>query len=148
MELLLVFGVMFALLWVVFILPQQRRVRAHQQLVASLEEGDEVILTAGIYGRITELNAEDLVLEVAPGVGLRVARQAVLRKVETLPGSTAGADSSAAEAGSVAEPEDDAGGPAERSGDEPVADAEPGPDARDRGGPPESGSSGPPDRQA
>jgi preprotein translocase subunit YajC len=84
MQALIVLAVTFVLLWVFFILPQQRRVRAHQQLVAGLEEGDEVVLTAGIHGRITELGAEDLSLEVAPGVELRVARQAVLRRVETV----------------------------------------------------------------
>jgi preprotein translocase subunit YajC len=82
MQALIVLAVTFVLLWVFFILPQQRRVRAHQQLVAGLEEGDQVVLTAGIHGRITELGAEDLLLEVAPGVELRVARQAVLRRVE------------------------------------------------------------------
>jgi preprotein translocase subunit YajC len=85
MEPLIVLAVTFVLLWVLFILPQQRRVRAHQRLVGSLAVGDEVVLTAGIFGRITELGAEELVLAVAPGVELRVARQAVLRKVETLP---------------------------------------------------------------
>jgi preprotein translocase subunit YajC len=84
MQALIVLAITFVLLWVFFILPQQRRVRAHQQLVAGLEEGDEVVLTAGIYGRITELGAEDMTLEVAPGVELRVARQAVLRRIETL----------------------------------------------------------------
>ncbi len=84
MQALIVLAVTFVLLWVFFILPQQRRVRAHQQLVAGLEEGDEVVLTAGIHGRITELGAEDLKLEVAPGVELRVARQAVLRRTETV----------------------------------------------------------------
>jgi preprotein translocase subunit YajC len=82
MQALIVLAVTFVLLWVFFILPQQRRVRAHHQLVAGLEEGDDVVLTAGIYGRITELGAEDLLLEVAPSVELRVARQAVLRRVE------------------------------------------------------------------
>jgi preprotein translocase subunit YajC len=82
MQALIVLAVTFVLLWVFFILPQQRRVRAHQHLVAGLAEGDEVVLTAGIHGRITELGAEDLLLEVAPGVELRVARQAVLRRVE------------------------------------------------------------------
>jgi preprotein translocase subunit YajC len=82
MQALIVLAVTFVLLWVFFILPQQRRVRAHQQLVAALEEGDEVVLTAGIHGRITELRTDDLLLEVAPGVELRVARQAVLRRVE------------------------------------------------------------------
>jgi preprotein translocase subunit YajC len=84
MQALIVLAVTFVLLWVFFILPQQRRVRAHQQLVAGLEEGAEVVLTAGIHGRITELGGEDLLLEVAPGVELRVARQAVLRRVETV----------------------------------------------------------------
>jgi preprotein translocase subunit YajC len=83
MQALIVLAVTFVLLWVFFILPQQRRVRAHQQLVAGLEEGAEVVLTAGIHGRITELGAEDLVLEVAPGVELRVARQAVLRRIDS-----------------------------------------------------------------
>jgi preprotein translocase subunit YajC len=96
MQALIVLAVTFLLLWVFFILPQQRRVRAHQQLVAGLGEGDDVVLSAGIHGRITELGAEDLLLEVAPGVELRVARQAVLRRVETvdadaLPAPSAGA---------------------------------------------------------
>jgi preprotein translocase subunit YajC len=79
---LIVLAVTFVLLWVLFILPQQRRVRAHQALVASVEPGDEVILSAGIHGRIVELGPEDMILAVAPGVELRVARQAVLRRVE------------------------------------------------------------------
>jgi preprotein translocase subunit YajC len=82
MEPLIVLAATFVLLWVLFILPQQRRVRAHQALVASLEPGDEVVLSAGIHGRIADLGPEELMLEVAPGVELRVARQAVLRLVE------------------------------------------------------------------
>jgi preprotein translocase subunit YajC len=82
MEPLIVLALTFALLWVLFIRPQQRRVRGHQALVASLEPGDTVVLTAGIYGRIVDLGPEDMTVEVAPGVELRVARQAVLRRVE------------------------------------------------------------------
>ncbi|HKY66077.1 MAG TPA: preprotein translocase subunit YajC [Acidimicrobiales bacterium] len=87
---LLVLAVTFVLLWVIFILPQQRRVRGHQALVASLEVGDEVVLTAGIYGRIVDIGPEDLSVEVAPGVVLRVARQAVLRRVEDATAEPAG----------------------------------------------------------
>jgi len=82
MEPLIVLALTFALLWVLFIRPQQRRVRGHQALVATLEPGDTVVLTAGIYGRIVDLGPEDMTVEVAPGVELRVARQAVLRRVE------------------------------------------------------------------
>ena len=82
MEPLIVLALTFALLWVLFIRPQQRRVRGHQALVATLEPGDTVVLTAGIYGRIVDLGPEDMTVEVAPGVELRVACQAVLRRVE------------------------------------------------------------------
>jgi preprotein translocase subunit YajC len=79
---LIVLAVTFLLLYVLFILPQQRRVRAHQALVAGLEEGDEVVLSAGIFGHVVELGPDEMTLEVAPGVELRVARQAVLRRIE------------------------------------------------------------------
>ena len=68
MQALIVLTLSFGLLWVLFLLPQKRQVRAHQQLVADLNEGDEVILSAGIYGRITRLSTDDMDVEVAPGV--------------------------------------------------------------------------------
>jgi preprotein translocase subunit YajC len=108
MEPLIILAVTFVLLWVFFILPQQRRVRAHQALVASVQAGDHVILSAGIHGRIVELGPEDLTLEIAPGVEIRVARQAVLRLVE---------DAS----GDAGEPADEAG-PASGSDTSPPAD--------------------------
>jgi preprotein translocase subunit YajC len=101
MEQLLVIAATFFVLWLLFIRPQQRRVRAHQALVATLQPGDEVILTAGVYGRIVELGPEDMTLTVAPGVDLKVARQAVLRKVEdaTEPGEPEDAPGEPDEAG-------------------------------------------------
>jgi preprotein translocase subunit YajC len=111
---------------VFFILPQQRRVRAHHQLVAGLQEGDEVVLTAGIYGRIIELGGEDLSLEVAPGVELRVARQAVLRRVETV-GADADAPAPAADDAADGDSADD--GPASeaprRAGSDVVTPTDP-----------------------
>jgi preprotein translocase subunit YajC len=83
MEPLIVAAVSLILLWALFIYPQQRRVREHHQLVAALAEGDEVVLSAGIFGRIVHLGDDELTLEVAPGVELRVARQAVLRRADT-----------------------------------------------------------------
>jgi preprotein translocase subunit YajC len=105
---LIILAVTFVLLWVLFILPQQRRVRAHQALVASVEPGDEVVLSAGIHGRIVDLGAEDMTLEVAPGVVLRVARQAILRRTEDALGAEP-TDTALDEPGT---PASDADGPA------------------------------------
>ncbi|HEY8523419.1 MAG TPA: preprotein translocase subunit YajC [Acidimicrobiales bacterium] len=90
MEALFVLVASFGLLWVLFIWPRQRQVRAHQLLVASLEVGDEVILSAGIYGRIVAMEDDDVWVTVAPGVDLHVARQAVLRRVEPVDDGTVG----------------------------------------------------------
>jgi preprotein translocase subunit YajC len=113
MEPLIVLAVTFVLLWVLFILPQQRRVRAHQALVASIQAGDQVILSAGIYGRIVALGPEEMTLEVAPGVELRVARQAVLRVVEDVTAIDA-------DTGATDEPDDTAGA---SDGSDAAADA-------------------------
>lgn len=73
--------VTFALMWVLFILPQQRRVKAHRELVQSVTAGDEVVTAGGLYGRITSLDDEAVRLEVSPGVELRIARGAITRKI-------------------------------------------------------------------
>jgi preprotein translocase subunit YajC len=72
---------MFLALWAIVILPQQRRMRAHQRLVSVLEEGDEVMTTSGILGTITAIDDEVIHLEVAPGVTLRIVRAAIARRM-------------------------------------------------------------------
>lgn len=79
-------GILFFLflilaMWVVVVLPQQRRQRAHQRLVSALEVGQEVMTTAGVYGTIRSLDEEAVRLEIAEGVEIRIARQAILRPV-------------------------------------------------------------------
>ncbi len=71
----------FGLMWVLLILPQQRRMRQHQAVVASLRAGDEVVTAGGVYGTITSVDEDTLTVEVAPGVVLRVLRSAVSQRV-------------------------------------------------------------------
>ena len=63
----------YVLLW----RPQQRRMTAVRTLQSALREGDEVMTTSGIYGRITELGDVDAQLEIAPNTVIRVARGAI-----------------------------------------------------------------------
>ena len=68
-------------MWVLLILPQQRRMRQHQQVIASLEVGDEVVTAGGVYGTITSVDEDTLAVEVAPGVVLRILRNAVSQRI-------------------------------------------------------------------
>jgi len=70
--------VAFVFLYFVLIRPQKRRQLAAQQLLSSIKEGDEVVTAGGIYGRVTELvGDDDVMLEIAPELRVRVARRAI-----------------------------------------------------------------------
>ena len=62
--------------------PQQKKMKEHQELIASLEVGDDIMTTGGIYGEITLIDGEVLLVEVADGVELRMSRAAVAELVE------------------------------------------------------------------
>ena len=75
---LILLAAMFALLWVLLIRPQKRKQAEQQQLLSGIEPGDEVLTVGGIYGIVHEIDEEDdLVVEIAEGIRVRVARRAV-----------------------------------------------------------------------
>ena len=76
MELVILLVLMGAL-YAFMIVPQQRKMKAHQQLLRSLEEGDVVVTNAGIHGAIAEVEDDVVWLEVAPEVELKIAKDAV-----------------------------------------------------------------------
>ena len=77
----LILPLLLLAMYFLVIRPQQQRIRAQQALVAALREGDEVVSSAGIYGRITSLTEDIAILEVAEGVELRIARGAIARRL-------------------------------------------------------------------
>jgi preprotein translocase subunit YajC len=78
---------MVAIFYFVLVRPQQRRVKRHQEVVATLEPGDEVVTIGGLYGYVKDMDEGTVHLEVAPGIVLRYARSAVREKVPA-PGPT------------------------------------------------------------
>ncbi|MBI2706125.1 MAG: preprotein translocase subunit YajC [Actinobacteria bacterium] len=77
MPLLLIPLAFLVLLYALVVVPQQRRVRAHDELVRSLEVGQEVMTTSGIYGRLVGLDDEFARLETTPGIEMKIARASV-----------------------------------------------------------------------
>jgi len=75
---LILLAAMFALLWVLLIRPQRRKQAEQQQLLSGIEPGDEVLTVGGIYGIVHEIDEDDdLVVEIAEGIRVRIARRAV-----------------------------------------------------------------------
>jgi preprotein translocase subunit YajC len=81
MEPLIALLLTFGLMWALLIRPQQRRLRQHQEVVASLRAGDRIVTAGGIYGVVLSVDDEAMTVEVAPGVKLRVLRAAVSQRL-------------------------------------------------------------------
>ena len=75
---LIIIVAMFALLWLFLIRPQRARAQAHRELVTKVNIGDEILTVGGLYGNVVEIDEDDdLMLEIAPGTQVRIARRAV-----------------------------------------------------------------------
>ena len=78
MATLILLAAMFALLWLLLIRPQRQRQMKQQHLLDSVEPGDEVLTVGGLYGIVREIDEEnDLIVEIAEGIQVRIARRAV-----------------------------------------------------------------------
>lgn len=77
MEFFIMIGIFFAIMYFMIIRPQTKRAKEHKSLIDSLNKGDEVVVTGGLLGKITELDENFLTIEVSKDVEVQVQRQAV-----------------------------------------------------------------------
>jgi preprotein translocase subunit YajC len=101
MPLLLIFVVFYFLL----IRPQQKKMKAHRDMVAALKRGDRVLTAGGIIGTVVKVEDDStLLVDIAKEVRVRVARSTI-SEVLTKPqaGAAAGAKAEAG-VGSGAKP--------------------------------------------
>jgi len=79
-----VFLVYFALLAVAFffliVRPQRRQLAARRALIQAVEVGDEIITAGGIYGVVQSIDEDTMQVEIAPGVVMTLAREAVAQR--------------------------------------------------------------------
>jgi preprotein translocase subunit YajC len=67
---------------VVLVRPQRRRGLEQRELLASLEPGDEIVSTGGLFGVIKSIDGDELHVEIAEGLVVRMATRAVAGLVE------------------------------------------------------------------
>ena len=82
---LLLLAALLLLFWLIVIRPARRQQSTVSELQRNLAVGDRVVLSAGIFGTIAELDDSRVQLEIAPGTVIEVARQVVVRRAEDSP---------------------------------------------------------------
>lgn len=70
------FILIFVIMWFLIIRPQQKRVKAHQEMIKNVRRGDTVVTSGGIIGKVTKVTEDsaDIEVEIAEGVKVKVAR--------------------------------------------------------------------------
>jgi preprotein translocase subunit YajC len=75
--------ILVAAFFILIVLPQRRQGAAHRALVASVQVGDEIMTTSGIFGTVTELDESTASLQIAPSVTIRIARGAISQRLSS-----------------------------------------------------------------
>ena len=68
---------LLALMWFMLIRPQRRRQQDAQRLLETISVGKEIVTAGGLYGTITAVDGDEVRLEIADGVEVRIAKRAV-----------------------------------------------------------------------
>lgn len=74
---LILLGVMLVIFYFLILRPQSKRAKQHKQLIASLQKGDEIISNSGISGKITEVGAQFIGLQVDDKVVIKMQKDTV-----------------------------------------------------------------------
>lgn len=70
--------IMVVIFWFLIFRPQQKRMKAHQAMLAAVSRGDTVVTTGGLVGKVTKAVAnEDLEVEIAQGTRVKISRTGI-----------------------------------------------------------------------
>jgi preprotein translocase subunit YajC len=65
--------ILIVIFWLLIFRPQQKRMKAHQAMLAAVRRGDTIVTTGGLVGKVTKATeGDDLEVEIASGVKVKI----------------------------------------------------------------------------
>lgn len=80
---ILPFVAIFALFYFLIIRPQQRQSRERKKMLAEVKRGDSIITTGGIRGRVINVDGDDITVEIAKGINIKMVRSGISEKTDS-----------------------------------------------------------------
>jgi preprotein translocase subunit YajC len=75
---LLPFVLIFVIMYLLILRPQQKRVKQHNEMVKNVRRGDTVVTNGGLVGKVTKVIDDDQIeVEIADDVRIRQMRQMI-----------------------------------------------------------------------
>lgn len=78
---IILFGFLFLFIYFVMIRPNKKARAEHQRMVESVEPGDEIMTTTGIFGTVKSVGDEEISVEIATGVEVRMVKRAIATRI-------------------------------------------------------------------
>ncbi|MCX7797394.1 MAG: preprotein translocase subunit YajC [Melioribacter sp.] len=75
---LIMFAAIFFIFYFMIIRPQQKRAKEREKLLASVQKGDKVILSSGLYGTVAGLDEKTVLIDVGNNVKMKFDRSAIV----------------------------------------------------------------------
>ncbi|MFH1382858.1 MAG: preprotein translocase subunit YajC [Chloroflexota bacterium] len=80
--LLLILLVLFGTFYFFMVRPLRQREKKHDEMVETLQIGDQVITAGGIYGEVASIDATTVVIKLESGATMRVIKGGVASRRE------------------------------------------------------------------
>jgi preprotein translocase subunit YajC len=75
---MLPFVLIFIIMYFLLIRPQQKRVKAHQEMIKNVRRGDTVVLNSGMIGKVTKvIDDTEAEVEIADNVKVKVIKSMI-----------------------------------------------------------------------
>lgn len=80
LNMLFPFILIFVIFYLLVILPQKKQQKKHTEMLNALQKGDNILTSAGIYGRIVEVKSKVIKLEIAPKIIITMQKGTIAGK--------------------------------------------------------------------
>tara|TARA_R110000868_G_scaffold42027_2_gene142613 strand:+ start:480 stop:785 length:306 start_codon:yes stop_codon:yes gene_type:complete len=71
---LIFFVPVIVLFYFMLIRPQQQQAKRHREMIAAVKRGDTVVMSNGMVGKVTRVETDEAMVEIAQGVNVRVIK--------------------------------------------------------------------------
>lgn len=88
-DMLPMLAVCYLIFYFMVIRPQERKTKQHKALLESMKRGDSVVTSSGIVGKVSGVESDHVMVEIAPNVKVKFLRQHIVRLENPTPTSKA-----------------------------------------------------------
>ena len=82
LAMLMPFGVMFVIFYMLVFRPQSKAKKEHESMVKGLKKHDEVVTVGGLFGSVMNVKPESITLKIDENVRVEVEPSAITRLVK------------------------------------------------------------------